>query len=502
MVRPVSKPRDVIDQVLAANLIDDHPSGQHDPIDLFNSLVQHLDSISNHSTLRDVFGVRLRHRTMCPQHGEQFLEADSGLQIVLLAYPERAFRDCQSPDLMILLSDILSDASMARAHCPLCGASSSEASQMIFDRFGTLLAVQMVWPVSKREQAPAFRLLTRGFHLSESVDLSPMLQPDASALNVKADLQGILCRVGDRLDAGHYVTCIRENSVWWLIDDHRVSAMGSLSEAFEEGRTPTMLLFRISQTQRRKERAVMPHHASISVYDEVMIRFNEIKWSNRPLPAWFASPKQPNESFSDLLRKVESPPPGAITREGAYLVCGKPSLLKLEDVRKTFGSPHVWWSSKIIDAVLEVVGQSPNRTHVKSRVLEFTLPSEINPARLRVLGVQFDPVSGEPKAFRGATKGTNPWTSLGSEQWHTAPSVGVVSMSNQTHFATIAIFPTQKLVVTFDSAGGTFDHRSLWEVSELVVQRRTRAESRILELDEPFPSSLGLGSQAWKDEPR
>lgn len=39
------------------------------------------------------------------------------------------------------------------------------------------------------------------------------------------DLFGVVVHIGTRISHGHYVSCVRSNSTWWLLDDHKAKVM-------------------------------------------------------------------------------------------------------------------------------------------------------------------------------------------------------------------------------------------------------------------------------------
>ncbi len=43
-----------------------------------------------------------------------------------------------------------------------------------------------------------------------------------------------------------------ENDCWWRIDDHHVSGVLILSEVFENGQSPVLLLYRINTTTKHE----------------------------------------------------------------------------------------------------------------------------------------------------------------------------------------------------------------------------------------------------------
>ena len=90
----------------------------------------------------------------------------------------------------------------------------------------------------------------------------------------------------------------------------------------------------------------------------------------------------------------------------------------------------------------------------------------------RPLDIGWDRTTGQPIAYMDENPKHNPWKTMGTDaSWRLRTTVGVVSVANDAHFVTVAIFGPQKLVVVFDGAEGNNDHPRFWNVRVKTKER-------------------------------
>ena len=92
---------------------------------------------------------------------------------------------------------------------------------------------------------------SQSFSIERDVDLLPLTDPSIRATSVSAKLTGVLCQVGGYIDSGHYVSFVSVDDSWWRIDNEDVSHIYTLSEAFENRRSPILLMYRVVMAKAR-----------------------------------------------------------------------------------------------------------------------------------------------------------------------------------------------------------------------------------------------------------
>ena len=84
---------------------------------------------------------------------------------------------------------------------------------------------------------------------------------------------------------------------------------------------------------------------------------------------------------------------------------------------------------------------------------------------MRYLDMDPGSSNGQPATPWTSGAASNPWSCLGATgEWQKQTSVAVVSTLPHQHFATVAVFGPQKVVVVYDGAEGVHDHQSFWKV--------------------------------------
>ena len=173
----------------------------------------------------------------------------------------------------------------------------------------------------------------------------------------------------------------------------------------------------------------------------------------------------PNEQFQTLLAQVLShPPPCPVDRDGDLLAPGAVVGISPHRVETFFRyDSSRRWDGLTIMAILRIVSE-------RVRIAKLDAYDH-QTARLSVtcayrpLDIGWDRVSGHPITYMDENPKHNPWETMGTDaSWRSRTTVGVVSVANEAHFVTVAIFGPSKLVVVFDGAEGCKDHPQFWKV--------------------------------------
>ena len=181
-------------------------------------------------------------------HLLSFQPASSALRM-LLVHPALATRSAPS-NVFTMMEDCLNGLYSGEVICD-CGMACKEPIRSRISRFGSMLAINVVWPISQLPDPVASgsirRFASGQFPISTEIDLSSLVAQTSKRRNVSATLVGAICRVGGRIDEGHYVCIVSENNDWWRIDNEHVTGVSSTSEFFESGQAPVLLLYRCEE---------------------------------------------------------------------------------------------------------------------------------------------------------------------------------------------------------------------------------------------------------------
>ena len=156
-----------------------------------------------------------------------------------------------------------------------------------------------------------------------------------------------------------------------------------------------------------------------------------------------------DQVFNDIVRVVRSEPkgPGCLRTHHPGADLSLDSLIRLRD-------PSAWYNTEFNDAVCTAVMGRLARLHQEPPQRTVYVPM-----LLRWETRTYSPV------LSVTSPEDTPWPGLGRDcSWRNRTTISVISTSFDKHFATLAIFGPQRLVVTFDGAGGKYDHKSLRNV--------------------------------------
>ena len=231
-------------------MIDDHTSGQHDPIDLLHRLINNFDQKSSKPIHHAVFSFSISVSLACPMGHNGPLAAEEESLPILMVYPARAFSDGTDANVFSLISDAVRHSHDSPVSCQTCGSLCQGDMTPRFRHLGDQLAIHVVWPLlgnSERMSGQDSRsqFSSKSFRISKELDLLPLTDQSIRRNSVSASLTGILCQVGRYIDRGHYISLVPVNDSWWRIDDERVSHVYTLNEVFENGCSPILLLYRV-----------------------------------------------------------------------------------------------------------------------------------------------------------------------------------------------------------------------------------------------------------------
>ena len=231
-------------------MIDNHMSGQHDPVDLLYRLVDSFDKECLQPIHRAVLSFTMSHRFTCCKGHVTDLTGEDESSPVLMAYPARAFSKGADANSSVHLDDAIHGLSKNTYFCKVCGIPYHGNVTPSFCHIGNQLAIHIVWPLLAdpkesfaQDSCPQFS--SQSFMISRDIDLLPLTDPSIRATSVSAKLTGVLCQVGGYIDSGHYISFVNVDDSWWRIDNEDVLHIYTLNEAFENGHTPILLTYRV-----------------------------------------------------------------------------------------------------------------------------------------------------------------------------------------------------------------------------------------------------------------
>lgn len=212
-------------------------------------MIDHFDTLARSSTHHDVFATVAEQTQRCPNgHRHRFLRCPEG-ETVLIAYTEAMAGETKPSTLKLIQNSLRYDA-VATKPCPTCESPAKVAPASVFVQVGKLLAIQVAWNIDSTsidQGSRPTKVSCRQFDISLTVNLSEFLrrQENGRPFAATARLCGVLCKVGSRISEGHYVAYIQHKENWWRMDDERAFEVGTVSDAFDGGRYPVFLLYRI-----------------------------------------------------------------------------------------------------------------------------------------------------------------------------------------------------------------------------------------------------------------
>lgn len=233
-----------------SKLITPELSGQHDPTETLASMIDHFDTLAKASIHNDIFAAFIERTLSCSQGHIHRVERNPNGESVLYAYPDGMAHE-ENPGTRRLLQNTLFEQDAPNKPCPTCRETAAVEPVSRFARLGKLLAIQVVWNIDQTSRdidSRPTKVALHYFDISLKVDLTGLFsrQKDGTQPNVAATLGGLLCKQGDRIEGGHYVAYIHHEDRWWRMDDHRAIEVRSVGDAFDEGRYPVFLLYRVA----------------------------------------------------------------------------------------------------------------------------------------------------------------------------------------------------------------------------------------------------------------
>ena len=232
--------------LVEARLIDNHLSGQQDPVELLMGLINHFDAIAKTEAFHAILGTTVECNVRCSK-GHDYSHTGTS-QSVMMVYPSQAFTRGLIANTFALLSSCLRSYSDGTMECETCSSTNGNQARYCFSSFGRLLAINLVWPISPPEERTSpKRLVASAFDISTDVDLSSLMKAGLKGpqSHSTGKLCGVLCKQGVEVTGGHYISYIQQDGEWWRMDDHRVTVVPTLSDAFRSSRVPVLLLYKI-----------------------------------------------------------------------------------------------------------------------------------------------------------------------------------------------------------------------------------------------------------------
>ncbi|KAK8853348.1 hypothetical protein IAR55_004052 [Kwoniella newhampshirensis] len=432
----------LLQQCLIDNkLIEPHDSGQQDPVELLYRLFQFFDTRSSQVSLSSLFQYKTAAATVCSlcSAGGQLRNTRQS-ETVLTVYPEQLRYQAVSFDVSDLIATALRRENPIQSFCRSCCRSSHSITNDRFTSMGSMFAINIVWSIENFDNGP------------------PQLKR--------------LCKVGCTALDGHYAAAIQEGGNWWMIDNDQVTPVRNLQAFFEKGRLPVLLVYTVTTgddrsppsmlqpTQSRALAVEVSQTAQTKLSEEeryfmVMERYRNVRWSDptvvEPLVSALSTETRLYsdhlENFCAILKR--DPPLPGINKKNVD--CGSGVKIRRETLYDRFAHPTAWWTSTIC----EIIGT------IAKNMIE-TRDADPPTTGLEVI-----------ESFCG-TDGT----------WRTKRQCGVVYPDGSHHFFTMAVFGPDKLVVTYDGAGGLYG-------SGFIEKFRERLRSRL-----KWELEAGIASEA------
>ena len=227
----------------------DNSSGQHDPVEFFENLINHIDSSGTNGIVQRVFDIHVIHTARCPIGHLCTVKADDSALRMLLVHPTLSSGPSGS-NVPAMMENYVNGLYSGETTCD-CSMLCEEPTSSRITKFGSLLAINVVWPIAQSSKSigtgVARRLFAVPFPIHTKIDLSSLVAQTSKRRNVSATLVGALCRVGGKINQGHYVCIVSENNNWWKIDNEHVSGVSTTSEFFDNAQTPVLLLYRLKE---------------------------------------------------------------------------------------------------------------------------------------------------------------------------------------------------------------------------------------------------------------
>ena len=208
-----------------------------DPVHLLANLVEYMDYRSGHAFGR-LFEFDITSSFACVHCGKTSIVFNECLtQALLHVHPDR-----NGSALHSLIQQELTPQDPRHQVCQFldCAKTTVCASKFSFSSISTFLCVHIVWNISPDLSIPIIPF---------EIPLQLNIPPNTSLIADDQQhgpwhLLGIVCRLGNHIETGHYVAILKYRSSWWLVNDDRVRWVESPSdEAFLDGRYPVLVIY-------------------------------------------------------------------------------------------------------------------------------------------------------------------------------------------------------------------------------------------------------------------
>ncbi|EIW66300.1 hypothetical protein TREMEDRAFT_65571 [Tremella mesenterica DSM 1558] len=246
---PASYP--TMKKILFQHKLVDSAVTQQDPQELFDRLVKHLDRLAPLQSASQIFNIAVVSRVLCPACSFAFVDmADTGIYPALFLRPGHSTSaEMHGREVLDMVEQSLIDSTSLKTHrCKECGHKFHAKGKASIPQIGQLVCLNIIWNTSSHsagsETASARIKRNVEFHIPRRSPLSAFIEAEGEG--PEFELRGIVCRIGESVQNGHYIAIVPSNSeeFWWVIDDATVTTCPSPKvAAFSQGRYPTLLIY-------------------------------------------------------------------------------------------------------------------------------------------------------------------------------------------------------------------------------------------------------------------
>jgi len=163
-----------------------------------------------------------------------------------------------------------------------------------------------------------------------------------------------------------------------------------------------------------------------------------------------------DEFFSNIIAHLGQNPNGPNVHHREMRTGGSNSSMTSRELAR-LKDRTAWWSSLVIHSVCSAAQDRIARLGLRKR--------NSTPAVYKMDMIPWNHKTKQPEVG-GRASGSIPWRSLGRDAaWRRQVTVSVISTEYNTHFATLAIFGPQRIIILYDSSPGSYMNASLSQAS-------------------------------------
>ncbi|KAK4690094.1 hypothetical protein P7C73_g9, partial [Tremellales sp. Uapishka_1] len=509
--------------ILQSMKVIDHVNpGQQDSNELFDNTVRSLDQLCEHNSYSRIFETKTRYTWVCPNCKHLNLDIrnepnDLGLSIVSQQLEYKEVEGCVPHMLQYQMNN---SQSSTDERCLDCGKTFAVISYVGKASHGSFLTVAWGY-YHNHSEAPDYIRTPDAFEVPSKMALTWMNADGSDQTTKFWKLAGAVCRsLNGSANVGHFVSVIYKDDSWWTINDSKARQHStSRSALFDSGQTPYRLFYKIDSplagernTYTSAPLKTIPRMVAepfveddpslldgpiTPIERDVIDRLSKVSWTDptkvKPLvgagSARFVLHDSDYKVIATAIGQddITTYHLGSGARSARALFVSRPHggafnlHLGVETLQSIYRSEHAWWDDALIEDSVDMA-----KLTIAARDLSNPLDADDDTSayqsnlKLGFLRPNYRRMGNETyngeltNRFKEEWKPpwsskNKPWQFL-SDSWR--KEVTIRRLHGKSHFAAMAVFGPQRLIVCFDSAGGVYDSPIMQKEWQNILQER------------------------------